>query len=60
MKVEVLDLSGKLVKSFDLNKSVTGPMQTYLSIGSVPSGNYLLKVTMKGWSGTEEMMRNER
>lgn len=50
MTLQVVDMNGAVVKSFNLSKSNTGTVQTYLSIGDLKKGTYVLKLTQKDGS----------
>jgi endoglucanase len=57
VKVEVIDLQGKVLKQFSLTKAAAGSSQFYLSVGELPAGNYLVKVSMEGWSEVKQMVK---
>ena len=55
--LQVYDLQGKLVKQFALTKADTGSSQFYLSMGELASGNYIIKVTMKDWTESKQIIK---
>ena len=57
MKVLISDMQGKTVKSFSLQKAAEGTTQHYLSIGSLPQGQYILQVSIKEWSKSEQIIK---
>jgi endoglucanase len=50
VSVSIINTQGQTLKQFSLTKASEGPTQWYLSIGSLPSGNYILQVTMSNWN----------
>ena len=57
MKVELVDASGVVRKTFQVSKNVAGTTQTYLSAGTLPAGNYFVKVTVGDWSKTTQVVK---
>jgi endoglucanase len=57
MKVEVIDLQGKVLKQFSLTKTAAGTSQFHLSVGELAAGNYIVKVSMEGWSEAKQIVR---
>ena len=57
MKVEIVDMKGSVVKQFNITKAVAGVAQSYLSIGDLQKGQYILKVSMKDYSETKQLIK---
>ena len=57
VKVEITDQNGTVVKTFSLNKTTEGVMQSYLSVTDLPAGTYLLKATMDGWTSSRQLIK---
>jgi len=57
MKVQVVDLSGVVQKEFILSKSQAGASQTYLSIGDLKTGEYIITVQIGDWSDTKKISK---
>jgi endoglucanase len=57
MKVQLIDASGVVRKEFQVLKNAAGTVQTYLSAGTLPAGNYFLKVQMENWSQTKQVVK---
>ncbi|MGN6164855.1 MAG: T9SS type A sorting domain-containing protein, partial [Flavisolibacter sp.] len=57
MDVQIFDMTGALRKEFQLTKSQTGVSQTYLSIGDLTAGNYVIKVQMANWSESKQIVK---
>jgi endoglucanase len=57
VKVDMLNLSGASQKQFWLTKAAEGSSQFYLSIGDLAAGNYIIKVTMDGWSESKQITK---
>ena len=57
MKVILTDMQGATVKTFTLQKGADGTTQHYLSIGSLPKGQYIIQVSIKDWSKTEQLIK---
>ncbi|GAC1483430.1 MAG: hypothetical protein NVS1B13_07730 [Flavisolibacter sp.] len=49
VNVKVIDSAGVIRKEDNVLKAVTGPVQIYLSIGTIPPGSYNIKVQMGDW-----------
>ena len=58
VSVQVYDIQGRLQKQFALNKSNVGTYQVYLSIAELAAANYFVKVTMKGWTQTKQIIKH--
>jgi endoglucanase len=57
MNVQLIDPSGVVRKEFKVNKGVAGTVQTYLSAGTLPAGNYFIKVQIGTWSETKQAVK---
>lgn len=57
MKVQILDMNGKVVKEMNAVKSVTGQTQTYLSLSGLAAGEYILMVQMDNWKQTKTISK---
>jgi hypothetical protein len=57
MKVQVYNMTGAVQKQFSLNKASKGVTQTYLSIGSLPKGEYVIKVSIGKWSDAKKLVK---
>ena len=57
MKVAVYDMSGALRKTFSIPKASKGVLQTYLSIGSLSKGEYILQAVIGEWKQARKMIK---
>ena len=57
MKIEVINMQGAVQKQFSINKTQPGAWPTYLSLGDIPRGNYILRVSMNDWTETRKIVR---
>jgi dienelactone hydrolase len=57
LKVQVIDMSGAVRKEFQLMKTQSGTTQFYLSAGEVPTGTYILKAQMTGWTESVKVIK---
>jgi hypothetical protein len=57
MQVQVYNMSGGLLKQFKLNKQNKGVSQSYLSIGTLPAGEYVMIVSMGQWRESRKIIR---
>ncbi|MBO9684317.1 MAG: T9SS type A sorting domain-containing protein [Flavisolibacter sp.] len=57
MKVQVIDISGVTQKEFNLSKNQTGALQTYLSIGDLKAGVYIIRVQIGEWIETKKISK---
>jgi endoglucanase len=57
MKVEIYDMKGAVVKQFSVSKTAAGVSQSYLSIGDLQTGQYILKVSMNDYSETKQLIK---
>ncbi|MFL5739172.1 MAG: carbohydrate-binding protein [Flavisolibacter sp.] len=57
MTVQIFDMNGSLQKQFTVAKPDAGASQTYLSIGELPVGQYLLKLTLGQWTQTTKLIK---
>ena len=56
MNVQVADLAGAIRKTFTLSKP-TGSTQTYLSLGDLPTGVYILTVQIGDWTESKKISK---
>ena len=54
--VDVINMQGAVVKSVNLNKQ-TGSSQFYISAGDLQAGQYIVRVTMTGWTQTKMIVK---
>jgi endoglucanase len=57
VNVQVYNVSGVLQKQFVLSKPDEGSVQYYLSISQLAAGTYVIKVTMKDWSDSKQIIK---
>jgi endoglucanase len=57
MNVQLIDPSGVVRKTFKVTKGVAGTVQTYLSAGTLPAGNYFIKVQIGTWTETKQAVK---
>jgi endoglucanase len=57
MKVTITSVAGQTVKQFSVQKPQTGTTQSYLSAADLPKGEYILTLTMNGWTQTTKMIK---
>jgi endoglucanase len=57
VSVQVYNVSGALQKQFSLAKPDAGTSQYYLSIGTLSSGTYIIKVTMNSWTQSKQIIK---
>ena len=57
MKVQVIDINGVTQKEFSLSKNQTGALQTYLSIGDLKAGEYIIRVQIGEWVETKKISK---
>jgi hypothetical protein len=57
LTVQVINLSGALVKQFSLNKAAAGTSQFYLSIGELPQATYIIKASMANWTQSTQIVK---
>jgi endoglucanase len=57
VSVQVYDMQGSLQKQFALSKPDAGASQFYLSIGELAAANYVIKVTMNGWTESKQIIK---
>jgi hypothetical protein len=50
-------MQGALAKQFTLSKSDATSSQFYLSIGELSAANYIVKVTMTGWTASQQISK---
>jgi hypothetical protein len=56
-KVQVIDMNGVIHKEMNLTKNNSGSNQTYLSIGELLQGEYLIRVQGGDWSETKKISK---
>jgi len=57
MKVQIVDMSGAVQKEFALTKNSTGASQTYLSIGDLKAGEYIISVQIGTWTESKKISK---
>jgi dienelactone hydrolase len=57
VSVQIYDMQGSLQKQFALSKPDVGSSQFYLSIGQLPTATYIIKVTMKDWTDSKQIIK---
>ena len=57
MTVQLVNMSGAVTKQFQVRKAARGASQTYLSIGSLPRGEYVLSVKLGEWTKTAKLIK---
>jgi hypothetical protein len=57
MKVQIVDMNGTVQKEFALTKNQTGASQTYLSIGDLKAGEYIISVQIGTWSESKKISK---
>jgi endoglucanase len=57
VNVQVYDMQGRVAKQFALTKTDAGSSQFYLSIGELPSADYIIKATMNGWTESKQIVK---
>jgi uncharacterized delta-60 repeat protein len=55
-KAQVLNSAGMVYKEFNLNKP-QGAFQARLSIAGLPAGEYFLRLSGKGWTNTQKIIK---
>ena len=57
VNVQVYSISGALQQQISLSKNDIGSVQYNLSIGQLPKGNYIIKVTMNNWTQSKQITK---
>jgi len=57
VNVQIFNLQGSLQKQFTLSKAAAGSIQYYLSIGDFTAGSYFVKVSMKDWTQSKQIIK---
>ena len=57
VNVQVYSISGALQKQISLSKNDVGAVQYNLSIGQLPKGNYIIKVSMNNWTQSKQITK---
>jgi hypothetical protein len=55
--VQILSLQGAVLKQFSLTKAYATSSQYYVSIGDLPTGTYVVKATMSGWTESQQVSK---
>jgi pimeloyl-ACP methyl ester carboxylesterase len=58
MSVQVLDVNGVIQKQWSLTKNLEGTAQTYLSMGELKPGEYIIRVQIGDWVATKKIIKN--
>lgn len=58
MSVQVLDINGVVQKQWNLTKNLEGTAQTYLSMGELKPGEYIIRVQIGDWIATKKIIKN--
>ncbi len=53
MSIDLLDMSGRLVKNLEKNRQVPGAFQKDFNIGDLESGSYIYRITLSGDKGEQ-------
>lgn len=57
LRVQITDIKGVVRKTVALTKSQKGITQSYLSLGDLSAGEYILTVTMDDWSASQKIIK---
>ncbi len=57
VQVQIVNISGAVVKRFDLNKSSAGIEKNYISINELQRGTYMVNIRMNGWMESKRMIK---
>jgi endoglucanase len=57
LDVQILSLQGAVLKQFSLTKAYATSSQYYVSIGDLPTGTYVVKATMSGWTESQQVSK---
>jgi endoglucanase len=57
IKVEMISISGTVVRNFQLQKTTAGTIRFYLSAGNVPKGTYIIRASMQNWSSSTQIVK---
>jgi endoglucanase len=57
LKIEMINMSGVVVKTYQLQKTTEGAVQFYLSAAGVATGTYVLKATMQNWTSSTQVVK---
>ncbi|HWJ28789.1 MAG TPA: hypothetical protein VNS32_19750, partial [Flavisolibacter sp.] len=57
MKVQLINTAGTSAKTYLLQKPAAGAIQSYLSVGDVPAGNYTVQVEVGSYSASTVLVK---
>jgi endoglucanase len=57
VNVQIYNMQGAVAKQFSLSKTDAASSQFYLSIGELAAANYIVKVTMNGWTDSKQISK---
>jgi hypothetical protein len=57
INVQLVNMAGAVQKQFTITKNNKGVLQTYLSIGSLPAGEYILNATSGADVQTKKLIK---
>lgn len=57
LAIEIKDLNGNSKKRYTVNKPTAGSMQNYLSVSSIPSGQYIITAIMESWTESIKIIK---
>jgi hypothetical protein len=57
LRVDIISLSGSIVKTMQLQKTAEGSVQFYLQASELASGNYILKTSMTEWTQSTQIVK---
>jgi endoglucanase len=57
LEVQILSLQGTVLKQFSLTKAYATSSQYYVSIGDLPTGTYVVKASMQGWTESQQVSK---
>ena len=57
VNVQIYNMQGAVAKQFSLSKTDAASSQFYLSIGELAAANYIVKVTMNGWTDPKQISK---
>jgi flagellar hook assembly protein FlgD len=57
IKVEIISITGSVVRNLQLQKTNAGTMRFYLSTGNLPKGTYIIRASMQNWSSSTQIVK---
>jgi endoglucanase len=57
LDVQILSLQGTVLKQFSMTKAYATSSQYYVSIGDLPTGTYVVKASMSGWTQSQQVSK---